>query len=142
MLIGCYALAADADRRGKREGFENGIVDVATHVAKRARAEIESLAPVARMVPAFDGGAIRADTEPELPVEIFGNGFGAVVLHAFVAPCLVRPRVNLANLPDGAALHELNRSAVLGARMDLDSHLRHRLFPTGKLREAPAFEEI
>ena len=78
MVVRRGAFAAHAERRGERERLEDGVVNVAAHVAESARAEIEPLAPIARMIPALaDERALGADAEPKVPVEALGNRVGA-----------------------------------------------------------------
>src|SRR5262249_22785504 len=60
------------DRYGRRQGqrFKHRIIDVAPHIPKCAGAEIQALAPVARMIPLLaDERPLGADTQPKIPVK-------------------------------------------------------------------------
>ena len=62
------AFGADGDRRGQGERGEDRVEDVAAHVAERAGAEVEALAPVAGMVvAAAEERPLRGDAEPAGP---------------------------------------------------------------------------
>ncbi len=51
MLVRGAALGADLGGGGELEGAEDGVEDVAAHVAEGAGAEVEPLAPDARVIP-------------------------------------------------------------------------------------------
>ena len=62
------AFALHGERRGQGQGLEDRVVDMAAHVAERAGAEVEPLAPVAGMVvAAADEGPLADDAQPQNP---------------------------------------------------------------------------
>ncbi len=137
------AFGADAEGRGDADGFEDGVVDVAAHVAEGAGAEVEAFAPVAGMiVAAADEGAFGGDTEPEVPVEIRGHGIDAVGAGGGVAPGFVGPGVDFFDLADDAVLDHTHGEAVFGAGVDLDAHLSDELVVAGDFGEAAGFVDV
>ena len=109
---------AHGDRRGQFERRENRIVDVAAHVAERGRAEIDPLAPVARMIVAIEIRPRLRDAQPQVPVERRRHGVGAIGHRLGVAPFLFAPGVDLLHLADGAALDQRGRREVFAAGVD------------------------
>ena len=107
------------------EGGEDGVEDVATEVAEGAGSEVLPVTPHERVVDGFviaHGG----DTDPEVPVEVSGDGegFGGGG-EEFVS--LVSgdagPRVDFFDFADEAFADEAGAEAVFEVGVDLIPHL-------------------
>src|SRR4051794_9104246 len=133
MFIGCRAFAANSDWRSQRESSEDGVVNVAAHIAKGAGTEIEPFAPVTGMVPTLtDERTLSARTEPEVPIQPLRDWVGAVGLFAVVPPRLITPGMHLFHFSDGPFLDQFHGRPVLAAGVDLNAHLRHEFpIPSG-----------
>src|SRR5205823_1460398 len=106
-------------------------------------AKIDPLAPIARMIiTVADERTLRANAEPEVPVESGWNRIAARGHGFAVAPLLVAEGVDLFDFTDGPGLDELNSLAIDIAGMNLNSHLRHEFFLAREFREPPRFINI
>ena len=143
MVVRGGSTALHADGGGEGEGFENGVVNVAAHVAESAGAEVEPLAPVAGVVEAVaDERALGGDAQPFIPIEFGGRGVCGGGHLAVVAPLFAAPCVDFFDFPDGSGLHEHDGGAVLGGAVNLDAHLGDEFLFAGDFGEAAAFVEV
>src|SRR5690606_2432812 len=88
--------------RGEGERIIGRIDDMHAQAAQPARAEVNHLAPRARMINARRVGTHGGRADPEVPVEVGGRLLAVGVRAAVVSPVLVRPGVDPAYLADGA----------------------------------------
>jgi len=135
VVIGCIANAMDSDRISHRSGGEDGIEDVAAHVAEGAGAEIEPFAPFTWVVIAGDEWAFGGDSEPGVPIEAAGRHVDAGGAGVTVAPLLAAPAMDLTDFADGAFLDECDDGAVDHMGVDLDAHLGDKFFVSGQFGE-------
>ena len=133
--IGGGTIGAHGEWRGEGDGFEDGIEDVATHVAEGARAEVEAFAPIAGMIITGRVGPFSGVAEPEVPVETTGDGRGGGGRGADVTPFFITPRVDFFHFADGAAVDDGDGLAVNFLRVNLNAHLGDEFFLAGKFGE-------
>src|SRR5687767_6633915 len=100
---------------------------MATHVAEGAGAEIETFAPVAGMIIAFDERTILRHTQPEIPIQPGRDWIFLIWFRFGVTPHFAAPGVHLFHFADCTILDEEGREPILDAGMHLDSHLRYDL---------------
>lgn len=137
------AFRADRYRRMQADRIENRIEDVAAHVANGAGAELEAFAPVDRMIIfVADEGPIRANTQPKIPIEAFGNRIRDIGARRGVAPGFWAPGMHFFDLADDAIADELNGHAIMADRVDLDAHLGDQPFFMRELGKRARFVEI
>ena len=141
-FVWCGTDAFHGDGRGEFERMEDGIVDVAAHVAERACSEVEAFAPVAGVVGAVDIGAFCGDAEPEVPCEALWYGIGVGGFRRAVAPLFAAPSVHLFDFSDDAGADDDRASAVCCVRVHLDSHLGDQLPLARVLGEFPHFINV
>ncbi len=143
MIVGGGPLAADGDRRRQGECLEDGIEDVAAHVAEGASPEVGPLAPVSGVIPAVaDEGALFADADPEVPVEPGRDGVLTFGHGTVIAPILAAPCVDFMDLADAAFLDEAHGRSVFPVRMDLDAHLGHAFLLARNFGQPPGLVYI
>lgn len=142
VFIGLGAGGFEGKGRGEGDGFEDGVVDVAAHVAKGAGAVVEAFAPVARVVIACDVICEGGGADPVFPDEAFGDfvffvGFGGVVAPFFTAPCM-----DFLDFTDDTFLDDLYGAAVEYMGVDLDAHLGDEAFLFGVVLNLTAFVDV
>jgi hypothetical protein len=130
--------------------IEDRIVNVATHVAKGAGAEVEPLAPVARMVVTVaDEWPLRRDAQPSVPVENGGHRRGIVGARVGVAPLFLTPGVDFFHLADGALLDDARGLLIPAIRcLFCLSHFHYQIASfyaeeaNGKMRISADFRNV
>ena len=127
---------------GGRNAPAHGIKDMTAHVAKRAGAKIESLAPIAGMVViAADEGPLGRHAKPTVPTEAIGHFVGAVGPRAAVTPILAAPAMHVLHFADRTIVNDLHDSAVNFVRMNLNAHLRDEFLFGRDLGQLPGLED-
>ena len=115
----CHAWAAVQRRSPTREPSSQRAIgraeDVAPHVAERAGAEADALAPLARMVDAALERPLVADAEPPVPVERRWHRIGACRNRPSSPHSLFAERVDFLHLADRAAPDDRLRESVATA---------------------------
>ena len=97
---------------------------MATHIAKGSSAEIQTFAPVARMIITFtDEGPFLSYPQPYIPVELFRHWIRCVWLGIEIAPFLIAPGMDLLDFANHAVLNQFYTESVFQRGMNLDSHL-------------------
>src|SRR5262249_2308613 len=110
-------------RGGQGQCAVHGVEDVAGHVAERAGAEVEPLAPLARVVVAFEERPLGRPAQPDVPVEVRRDRVGAVRPGGPGPPLLAAPAVDLLYLADRPLLDRGDDTPVDLAGVALDAHL-------------------
>ena len=130
--VGGGTIGAHGQWRGEGDGFEDGIEDVATHVAEGARAEVEAFAPIAGMIITRNIRTFGGVTKPEVPVETLRYRCAGDGRDPDVAPLFITPGVDFFHFADGAAVNDCDSLAVNFLRVNLDAHLCSELFLAGE----------
>ncbi len=125
MFVDTGVLGRDGGGGVEVEGGEDGVEDVASEVTEGARAEVLPIAPDEGVVDGFviaHGG----DTDPEVPVEVGGDGKGfcggGEEFVTFVSGD-AGPRMDFFDFADETFADEAGAEAVFEVGMDLIPHL-------------------
>src|SRR5262249_42245195 len=138
IVVRLVAFGANGFGCGERQRAEHRVKNVATHVAEGAGAEVEPLAPVARMIiTVADEGPLGRDAEPDVPIQSGRDRIFAFWSRIPVAPLLAAPAVDFGNLADRSGLDDRDDRSVLRGRVDLDAHLADDLPVRGHPGELP-----